>query len=97
MYAHVTTYRLSTSSEVVADQSVAARNGEVISDQTARTLASYWHSPSEYSRNITSLSHGLPFDTEDLREEINREITDPDDQRDLLAWLDNLETLLSDD
>lgn len=91
-YAHVTTYRLGTSAEVEADVASA----EIISDQSARTIASWWHSPSVTCRQITSLSHGLPFDTEVLRVEIDREITDDGDRAALTEWLDALESVLAD-
>lgn len=91
MHAHVTTYRLSTSDEVAAEMSTE----DVLSDQGARTIASYWHSPSAYARNITALSHGLPFDTDELRDEISREITDTEDAAALTEWLDMLEAILS--
>jgi len=92
-YAHVTTYRLGDSAETYADMAHAETPGEVISDQTARTIASWWHSPAQSA--ILALSHGLPFDTDELRDEIHREIVDPPDAEALSAWLDQLETLLS--
>lgn len=90
MEAHVNTYRLASEKEVEEDLTQY-----VVSDQTARTIASWWHSPSQYSRNITALSHGRPFDTEELRDEVLREIADDEHQTALLHWLDNLEDLLS--
>ena len=95
MYAHVTTYRLGDSSEVDQDKAYAQDTGEAVSDHTARTIASWWHSPAENSRNITALSHGRPFDTAELRDEISREITDPADSEALLTWLEALEAHLS--
>lgn len=94
MYAHVTTYRLGTSSEIYEDIWRATETGEPISDQTARTIASYWHSLSERARNLTALSHGLPFDTDNLAHEITHEITDPDDRDALTEWLYCLTDLL---
>lgn len=97
MYAHVTTYRLGTSEEVNADRDYAeATPGAVISDQSARTIASWWHSPGMGSRHLTLLSHGLPFDTVELRDEIEREIAHEDDFAPLLDWLDALEAHLTD-
>jgi hypothetical protein len=96
MYAHVITYRLGSEAETTSEREWANREGEVINDQTARTLANWWHSPADNSRNITSLSHGLPFDTDGLRDEIAREVTDLDDQQALLAYVDQLEAILSD-
>lgn len=91
MYAHVTTHHLGSEDEVNAELA----SDLVINDQTARTIASWWHSSAETSRNITCLSHGLPFDTDGLAEEIDREISDPDHQRALSAWLDQLVQHLS--
>ena len=95
MYAHVTTYRLGTEEETHADMAAETPDA-AINDQAARTIASWWHSPAPTCRNITALSHGLPFDTEELRDEISREITDHADQTALLEWLDVLEAILSD-
>lgn len=96
MYAHVTTYRLGTSAEVADEIEHAAETGEPISDQTARTIASYWHSPAPTCRALTALSHGRPFDTDDLAAEIRREVTHPDDRDALAAWLEHLADLLAD-
>lgn len=95
MYAHVTTYRLSESSEFISELEHARKTGEIISDQTARTLASYWHSPTKSCEAITALSHGRPFDTEVLRDQIMGEISNLDDRFALIDWLDQLEALLS--
>lgn len=96
MYAHVSTYRLGTSDEVETDLEWTAEHGG-LSDQSARTIASWWHSPAATCRNITALSHGLPFDTDELAEEIQREITDDRHAVALLGWLDTLEAHLSDE
>lgn len=102
MYAHVNTYRLGSSEEVAAEITWAEESGDIISDQSARTIASWYHSPAAGSRNITALSHGLPFYTDALREEIEREIVPAADgegqQGDataLTAWLDALEANLA--
>lgn len=95
MYAHVTTYRLGSESETLDDLEYAADAGEVITDQSARTIASWWHSPADTCRNITRLSHGLPFDTAELVDEIAREITDATDARALLDWTHQLEAILA--
>jgi hypothetical protein len=91
MYAHVNTYRLGESAEVEAE--LASEN--VISDQTARTIASWYHSPADRDRNMTCLSHGLPFDTDGLRREAERDMF-PEEAAAMLAWLDELEALLQD-
>lgn len=92
MYAHVTTYRLGTSAETLPE----IESGE-LSDQAARTVASWWHSPAPSCRAITSLSHGLPFDTDDLRSELERgEVGDPAEAEALLTWLASLELALMD-
>lgn len=96
-YAHVTTYRLGTSDEVESDPGyyrIGDAADEVVSDQTARTIASWWHSLRQTS--IVALSHGRPFDTDELRDEIGREIDSPTDAAALLAWVDALEILLAD-
>ena len=96
MYAHVTTYRLGTSAETDPEIEHALESGEPVSDQAARTIASWWHAPSPNCAAITALSHGLPFDTEDLAREIEREVTEPAHRNALAAWLIALETLLTD-
>jgi hypothetical protein len=40
----------------------AAATGELISDDVAQTIASWWHSPAAPDSPITACSHGLPFD-----------------------------------
>jgi hypothetical protein len=95
MYAHVTTYRLGISAEVESDLNRHRPEGDVVSDQTARTIASWWHAPTGCPA-ITALSHGRSFDTDDLRDEIGREITEPRMREAMLDWLENLEDLLSD-
>jgi len=93
MYAHVTTYRLGTSAETYDDIARCWDRGEVVSDQSARTLASWYMTPGKGSESLTALAHGLPFDTDDLLTEVHREVTDPDDRDALLAWTYNLEDL----
>lgn len=84
MYAHVNTYRFGEESEVNAELEA----GLVISDQTARTIASWWHSPLQEA--IKRLSHGMPFDTDDLAREIDNEIADLGHAEAMHAWLDHL-------
>lgn len=96
MHAHVTTYRLGTSAETYDDIAHCWDRGEVVTDQTARTIASWWMSPAGNSRNLTALAQGLPFNTDDLLAEVRREVTSPDDSEALLAWTYNLEDLLYD-
>jgi hypothetical protein len=97
MYAHVMTYRLGSDDETRADMDYAAREeGAVVMDQTARTIASWWHSPARHTAPLLALSQGRPFDTVELREVIGREVEDPADSDALLAWLDTLEVILSD-
>lgn len=96
MYAHVTTYRLGTSAEVADEIEHAAATGDPISDQTVRTIASYWHSPAPTCRNLTALSHGRPFDLAGLADEIVREVGDVDDRDALEVWADALADLLAD-
>lgn len=95
MKTSVNTYRLGTSKETYDDIEYAWAMGSVVSDQTARTIASYWHSPANTCRNLTALSHGKEFDTDELREEIDREITHPDDANALRAWVDHLDGFLA--
>ena len=95
MYAHVSTYRLGTSAETYPEIDRAMESGKVISDQTARTIASWWHAPRGCPAT-TALSHGLPFDTEELTLELERDDFPPCAERDaLLAWVADLEALLS--
>ena len=88
MQVKITTGPLATESEVFADRAF----NTVISDTTARTIASWWHSPAPTSANITRLSHRLEFDTDELRTEIEREISDTGERDALLKWLDSVET-----
>jgi hypothetical protein len=94
MYAHVTTYRLGSTAETYDDIAHCWDRGEVVTDQTARTIASWYMSPSKGSESLTALAHGLPFDTDDLLSEVRREVTNPDDREALLAWTYNVEDLL---
>lgn len=94
MYAHVTTHRLGTSAETYDDIAHAWDRGEVVSDQTARTIASWYMSPGKGSESLTALAHGLPFDTDDLAAEVRREVTHPDERDALAAWVANLDDLL---
>ncbi|WGY03668.1 hypothetical protein QI633_07845 [Nocardioides sp. QY071] len=95
MYAHVSTYRLGTSEETCDDVWSSAETGDPISDQSARTIASWWHWYDGSCSNITALSRGRPFDTDELADEIRREIKHPDDRGALLVWLDSLCELLT--
>lgn len=94
MRANVNTYRLGTSEEVEADIAWAAPLWQSVSDQTARTIASWYHSPAPRDANLTALSHGRWFDTKGLREEIERDL-DGAHYEAMIQWLDNLETMLS--
>lgn len=94
MYAHVSTYRLGSTAETYDDIAHCWDRGEVVTDQTARTIASWWMSPADNSRNLAALAHGLPFDTDDLLTEVAREVGNPDDREALLAWTYDLEELL---
>jgi len=65
----------------------------VIDNADARIIASWYHSPGPCCQHITLLSHGLPFDTAELRQEIHEEI-EPIDTRDAAAlrhWLNDVE------
>lgn len=94
METSVMTYRLGTSAEVADEIEWAWDTGSVVSDQTARTIASYWMSPGPATRALCALAHGLEFDTDELRGEIEREVTHPDDANALRAWVDHLEDFL---
>lgn len=94
MYAHVTTYRLSSSPETYDDMTHCWDRGDVVSDQSARTIASWYMSPGAGSESLTALAHGLPFDTDALADEVAREVSDPDDHDALAGWLANLADLL---
>lgn len=43
-----------------------------IPDDVAQTIASWYHSPSPYDRNMTALSHGLAYDRAALLDEIDK-------------------------
>lgn len=93
MYAQINTYRHSTESEVEREMEFAETN--VISDQTARTIAAWYSSPR--NKAITAFATGAPFDTEDLRDECER---DSDMARDgytnaMVEWINDLERILS--
>jgi hypothetical protein len=65
----------------------------VIDDRVASTIASWYHAPGDCCTNITALSHGMPFDTQALLQEIEQEIR-PIDAKDaavLTHWADALE------
>lgn len=94
MHAHVTTYRLGSGPETEDDIRSAFDNADTIMDQTARTIASWYHAP-RGCPNITALSHGLPFDTAGLREEAARDVSDFAHREALLDWIESLEALLS--
>jgi hypothetical protein len=85
-YAHVTTERLATSAEVHADVVLAAASRAPVSDQTARTIATWWQAPAPSRRAITSLAQAQPFDTEAFLVEVTREITDIDQSTALINW-----------
>jgi hypothetical protein len=75
---------------------VAGENAEVVSDQAARTIASWWHSPAPTCRAITALSHGRPFDTDELLAEMPREVEGLADADALMIWAVYLAELLAD-
>lgn len=52
----------------------AGKAGEVISDDTARVIASWYHSPAAIDAPITALSHRLEFDNYALWERVSRMI-----------------------
>lgn len=100
MYAQISTAFLGTYAVTIEDRNLANLNhpphNHVITDQTARTIASWYHSPGECCTHITALSHGMPFDTDALREQIHDEIEpiDADDAHALLDWLHHIEVSL---
>lgn len=65
---------MGSSGQVMAAVRKAAQAGEVISDETARTIASWYHSPAAIDTPITALSHGLEFDDYALWERVSRMI-----------------------
>lgn len=83
-----------------ADLATAAE--EWISDAAAQTIAAAYMAPVARSWNMTSLAQGRPFDTDGLREEIDRELVllsrdphgDPEEKVALTAlrdWLNGVE------
>ena len=93
MLALVQTHRLSLYGEVEEELYLANVHGDVISDQTARTLAA-WHA-TESPRDIPlcQLARGKEFDTDELRACVDRNM-DIDEQNAMHIWLDALEALL---
>ena len=59
--------------EAVTEAQHALSAEEWISDAAAQTIAAAYMSPAARSWNMTALAHGRPFDTDALREEIDRE------------------------
>ena len=103
MLAHVPTAREHATYAVAIEQrdmvtAMSAHPGHyVIDDRVASTIASWYHSPGECCTNITALSHGMPFDTKALMQEIDDEIRpiDPKDADVLIHWTDALEARLT--
>ena len=98
MKVNVKTYRLSTSEEVESELERVHRkdyDGD-ISDQAARTIASWYHSPAPRAQALTALSHGVEFDTVELSEDIERANMYPREYVAMRNWLSSLESLLSD-
>src|SRR5690606_10378708 len=91
----VHTARLGSTGETLQELAWAAQSGEVINDQAARTIASWYQSPGT-GQQLAALASGATFNTARLREEIDAHI--PDGSRAAMhAWVDNLEALLRDD
>lgn len=96
MYAHVNTYRLGDTAETVEDIDYARRNNVAVTDQSARTIASWYQSPGARFTAITALASGAPFDTETLRDQVESDDSfSGDDRQALIEWLDRLELILS--
>lgn len=98
MYAHVNTYRLSTSNEAEVD--IWSANTDpvgdyTISDQTARTVASWYQSPRAAA--LAALASGAAFYTTDLRDDLERAGMYPQHYAAMYAWLDMLEQVLEED
>lgn len=106
--ATVTTYRHADHDEVMRELEffVNVDHPSIISDQTARAIASWYSSPNQNTRNLLALGQGTEFSIEGLREEIevhmaNAEGSDPhvpytDSElgEALWAWLDQTETII---
>lgn len=69
MYAHVTTYRLSTMAEARIDADHYLATGDTVMDQTARLWASWW--ATKETPALKALAEGKPFDTKDLYTEFD--------------------------
>ena len=59
--------------EAVTEAQHALSAEEWISDAAAQTIAAAYMAPVAQSWNMTALAQGRPFDTEHLRDEIDRE------------------------
>lgn len=92
--AHITARNPNLTYAVAIEQrDLALATHTPLPDETARTIASWYHSPGPCCQHTTALSHGLPFDTDELRAEIHYEI-EPIDARDaeaLQQWLRRVE------
>lgn len=62
------------SEDEVREQMQDVENDEVVPNQIAKTIASWWHSPGTVGRTISQLSHGIEFDTDELIEDIDKTI-----------------------
>lgn len=71
-----------------ADHEIAAhlRAGTPISDAAARTIASWWVSPNPRHKTLLALAQGMPFDTQDLLDEMPEVLRSIDAQA-LIAWV----------
>lgn len=92
----VHTYRLGSEQETQDEVDYAAANDEVVNDQSARTLASWYQSPGA-GRNLAALASGAEFNTVELADEIDREVDDPAHRAALADWNDHLTALLSEE
>ena len=67
-----------TSREADPDILRAVRDGVLISDDVAQTIASWYHSPAGVDEQITRLSHGLEFNPVELLSRVDSLIKSPE-------------------
>lgn len=92
MRATVQTYRLGLSAEVEGDIQWAIAKDEVICDQSARTIADWFKTPN--TPNLLALATNGEFVIEQLHDEIEKAGMDPREYSTMVAWLENLATIL---
>ncbi len=71
-----------TSEQATPMIKAAMDSGEIISDDLAQTIASWWHSSAEVDEQITRVSHGKDFDADALYERLTALLREQDTKTD---------------